>query len=192
MRGEGREGRFSINHERQSVISGTTKEIVNTVGNKVDWWFYDPINTVVDDIYDVGGNDTGGRRFLGPISILVANSTINQGVTVQSDRGFYNTDVLSLTINIDLVEDHRNTYGKNAATYPNLTKMETNPDKYLRDRVVFRNEVWVPTRILPMGLITDRFTVMHVDCNQVNPEELVNDPQFQHYANYNPFDPATV
>ena len=192
MRGEGREGRFSVNHERQSLISGTTKELVNTVGNKVEWWFYDSAHTVVDPIYDVGANDSGGRRWVGPVVVPVVNSTITQGVTVQSDRGFYNTDVLSLTINIDLIEDHRNLYGKSAATYPNLTKMEVNPDKYLRDRVVFRDEVWVITRILPMGLITDKYTMMHVDCNQVNPEELVNDSQFAHYANYNPYDPTTL
>lgn len=191
MRGENRQGRFTVPHERDSFISGTTKELVNTVGNVIDWWFYDPVTSEVDPIYDVGANE-GGRRWVGPIKVPVINTTISQGVTIQSDRGFYNTDVLSITINIDLIEDHRNTFGKSADTYPNLTMMEDNPDKYLRDRIVFRNEVWTPTRIMPLGLVTDKFTVLHVECNQVNAEELINDPQFEHYANYDPFDPATL
>jgi hypothetical protein len=31
------------------------------------------------------------------------------------------------------------------------------------------------------------FTFISMDLNQVNPEELVNDPQFLEYANYNAF-----
>jgi len=191
MRGENRQGRFTIDHERDSFISGTTKEIVNTVGNVIDWWFYDPVSSEIDPIYDVGNNE-GGRRWVGPIKVPVINTSVTQGMTIQGERGFYNTDILAITINIDMIEDHRNTFGKSAATYPNLTMMEDNPDAYLRDRIVFRNQVWTPNRIMPLGLVTDKFTVLHIDCAQVNAEELVNDPQFQHYAGYSPFDQTTL
>ena len=192
MRGENRQGRFNIPHERDSIISGTTKEMVNTVGNVIEWWFYDEENTLVDPIYDTGDNTNGGRLWIGPTLVPVINTTIMQGVTAQNDRGFYNTDILKITINIDMVEDHRRHYGKSAGTYPNLTQMEINPDVYLRDRVVFRNEVWTPTQVSPLGLITDRYTVMSITCNQVNAEELVNDTQFQQYANYSYFDRTVV
>ena len=192
MRGENRQGRFNIPHERDSIISGTTKEMVNTVGNVIEWWFYDELNTLVDPIYDTGDNTNGGRLWIGPTLVPVINTSIMQGVTAQNDRGFYNTDILKITINIDMVEDHRRHYGKSADTYPNLTQMEINPDVYLRDRVIFRNEVWTPTQVSPLGLITDRYTVMSITCNQVNSEELVNDTQFQKYANYNYFDRTVV
>ena len=192
MRGENRQGRFNIPHERDSIISGTTKEMVNTVGNVIEWWFYDEANTLVDPIYDTGDNTNGGRLWIGPTLVPVINTSIMQGVTAQNDRGFYNTDILKITINIDMVEDHRRHYGKSADTFPNLTQMEINPDVYLRDRVVFRNEVWTPTQVSPLGLVTDRYTVMSITCNQVNSEELVNDTQFQKYANYSYFDRTVV
>jgi hypothetical protein len=192
MRGENRQGRFNIPHERDSIISGTTTEMVNTVGNVIQWWFYDETNTLVDPIYDTGDNTNGGRLWIGPTLVPVINTSIMQGMTAQNDRGFYNTDILKITINIDMVEDHRRHYGKSASTYPNLTQMEINPDVYIRDRVVFRNEVWTPTQVSPLGLVTDRYTVMSITCNQVNSEELVNDPQFQQYANYSYFDRTVV
>jgi hypothetical protein len=38
--------------------------------------------------------------------------------------------------------------------------------------------VFVPTRVLPRGIFGENYAVVTIDCNQVNPEELVNDPQF--------------
>jgi hypothetical protein len=185
MRGERREGRFSIQHERGSIISGTTKEVVRTVGYEVEWWLYDQDLTVVDPIYDVGSN-SGGRRWHGPHHIPVVNAALFQGVTVQGERGFYNTDVLRVTINMDIV-DGSSLSGGESRTIPELKYLPTNPDAYLRDRIVFRNQVFTVKQIFPKGIITDDYTLFTIDCNQVNPEELVNDPQFQSYANYTPF-----
>lgn len=197
MRGERREGRFSIDSERNSIISGTSSDLVRTVGSHVDWWFFDHINTVTDEIYDVGANTSGGgRRWIGPITIPVVNADLNQGATAQNDRGFYNTDVLTITINMDTINSGKNRtvgnmVGSASTSIPQLSKMETNPDHYLTDRVVFRGEVFTPTQIFPRGIITDQYTLMTVTCNQVNPEELVNDPQFQTYANYSPLQSIT-
>ena len=41
MRGDKREGRFSIDFERDSNISGTTKELIHTVGTSVEWYIYE-------------------------------------------------------------------------------------------------------------------------------------------------------
>ena len=190
MRGEIREGRFSIKHERASFISGTTKELVRTVGNEVEWWFYDHVNTIVDDIYDVGSSSVyGGRRWNGPIMVPVVNAAIYQGTTSQNDRGFYNTDILRITINMDVIEGGLNLNGANSSTIPQLSKIETNPDHFLLDRVVFRNEVFQPTQIYTRGIVTDQYTLITVECAQVNAEELVNDLQFQSYSNYLPTNP---
>ena len=189
MRGEQVIGRFNINHERGSIISGTTKEVVRTVGYDLEWWLYRPDLSLVDPIYDVGSSGTdGGRRWDGPHLISVINATLTQGVTMQSERGFYNTDVLSITINMDVI-DGSSLSGGESLPIPELRYLPSNPDAYLRDRVVFKDQVFTPKRVLPKGIITNDYTLFDIDCYQVNPEELVNDPQFQQYANYSPFAP---
>jgi len=193
MRGENKQGRFSIPFERSSFISGTTTELVYTVGTTIQWWEYDETSTVIDPIYDVGSSNGIGRMWKNPpLVIPVVNAHLEQGVTVQSDRGFYNTDQLTLIINVDVLEDHLNFPGANAQNSPELANLEINPDSYIRDRIVFRNEVFSPVRVLPEGIIENNYTLLRVQCNQVNAEELVNDSQFKHFAGYSPFDPTTL
>lgn len=153
MRGENRQGRFNIDHERQSIISGTTKELVELTGNMIDWWFFDEDNTVIDPIYDVGSNEVGGgRMWIGPLRLPTVNATIEQGVTIQSDRGFYNTDVLMLTLNMDIIKDSGSLLGANAATRPRLDRIETQPDHYLKDRVVYRGQYLAHVRFTLVDL----------------------------------------
>jgi hypothetical protein len=186
MRGEQREGRFDIMSERASIIKGTTVELVRTVGNTVEWWIYDAEGSHIDHIYDVGSSmpNSGGRRWMGPLILPVINSTLTQGATMQNDRGFYNTDVLSLTINMDIIEKGTDLVGSNAATMPHFQDLPDNPDEFLRDRIVFKGEVFSPIKMKPMGILTNQYTVWGVDCAQVNAEEMVNDIQFQKYAGY--------
>jgi len=191
MRGENRQGRFDVQFERSSFVSGTTTELVKTVGTTVAWWIFDQANTVVDPIYDTGASTGTGRMWKTPLIIPVVQAHLEQGVTVQADRGFYNTDQLILTINVDVIEDNLNFYGANMNNIPELANVEINPDDYLRDRIVFRDEVFTPIRVLPQGIIGDKYTLLQVTCNQVNAEEMVNDSQFQHYAGYSAFDPTT-
>lgn len=193
MRGDQREGRFNIAYERGSSISGTSVELVQTVGTFVDWWIFDAVNTEVDPIYDVGSSVIGGgRKWMTPFTIPVVNARLEQGATVQSDRGFYNTDTLTVTINADVIENHLNFFGGNATNRRELHTVEINPDAYLRDRIVFRNQVFSPTQVSPHGIIKDKYSLLQIICEQVNAEELVNDSQFQHYAGYSAFDESTL
>jgi len=193
MRGDNKEGRFSIQYERGSNVSGTTSELVQTVGTFVDWWIYDQTNTVIDPVYDVGyGSFGGGRKWKTPFTIPVVNAHLEQGATVQNERGFYNTDQLTIVINVDVVENHLNFFGANASNSRQLSTIEVNPDAYLRDRVVFRNQVFTPMKVLPQGIIKDKYSLLQISCEQVNAEELVNDSQFQRYANYLAFNESTL
>jgi hypothetical protein len=185
MRGERVVGRFNVEHERGSIISSTSKEVVRTVGYNIEWWFYNSSTSVVDPIYDVGSN-SGGRRWDGPNSVPVVNASLFQGVTVQGDRGFYNTDVLRVTLNMDII-DGSSLSGPGSQIIPKLKHLPTNPDSYLRDRIVFRNQVFTPKQVFAKGIIVDDYTIFSIDCNQVNSEEMINDPQFQQYANYSAF-----
>lgn len=192
MRGENRQGRFSVPSEHASIISGTTTELVKTVGTTIEWWKFDSANTTVDPIYDVGGNSGAGRMWKTPLIIPVVNAHLEQGVSIQTDRGLYNADQLTIIINVDVIESKLNFYGANYNNIPELSNVEINPDSYLRDRIVFRHEVFTPIRVLPEGIIQNNYTLLRVQCNQVNAEELVNDSQFQHFANYFAFDPTTL
>jgi hypothetical protein len=193
MRGDNKEGRFSVQYERGSSVSGTTSELVQTVGTNVDWWIYDSASSQLDPIYDVGSSSiSGGRKWKTPFTIPVVNARIQQGVSVQNDRGLYNTDIMTVTINVDVVQNHLNFYGANASNARQLSTIEINPDAYLRDRIVFRNQVFSPTQISLHGIIKDKYTLVQISCEQVNAEELVNDSQFQRYANYRAFDETTL
>jgi hypothetical protein len=194
MRGERRIGRFNIPNERASIISGITSELVRTVGNEVLWYVFDAASTNVDPVYDVGSSnpETGGRRWFQPLTVPVTKALLYQGATVQADRGFYNTDVLRITMNIDVIEKGTNLYGMDASNMPHFETMLANPDDFLRDRIIFRNEVFSPSKIQPLGIVNNLYTLVSIECLQVNAEELINDPQFQHFAGYNPFDPSTI
>jgi hypothetical protein len=93
-----------------------------------------------------------------------------RSTNVMNERGFYVTDTLRLVIAVDDLNRL-------------LPSMVTSPTTHIKDRLVFHSQVFVPTRVLPRGLYKERYSVVTIDCNQVNAEELVNDPQFQSYSN---------
>lgn len=161
-------GRFTIPYEIDSMRSGITSDLRRPVGQWMDWWVYDPDETDIDPIYDVG-DYAGGRRWKDPFPMPAISAVILQGQTVQNERGFYQTDVARFVLNVvDVLKI--------------LPGIVYSPDQHIRDRFVYRNEVFTPTRFYMRGLVTDQYTVITMDANQVNPEELINDPQFQSYA----------
>lgn len=177
MRGGGADnGRFTIDYEAKSMYEGIGEELGATVGVDVDWFRWQDyyleqnFTTIVDDIYDVSSSNIGeGRRWMLPFKFPVIMAQFVRGTNVMNERGFYVTDTLRLVINVGEVERL-------------LPTILTNANAHIKDRIVYRGEVFVPTRVLPRGSFGNRYTVVTVDCNQVNPEELVNDPQFQKYA----------
>jgi hypothetical protein len=188
MRGDQVQGRFTIASEKESIKLGVTKDMVRTVGMSVDWWAWDSVASQVDPIYDVGSS-TVGRRWKKESTLPVISAKLEQGVMQRNDRGLYTVDQLRLTFNIDVirgdVSKKRNSYFGNTTTDDDY--FSSDPDRFLRDRIVFRNTVWSPAKFLPRGLMGEDYTFITMDLNQVNPEELVNDPQFLEYSNYNPF-----
>jgi len=162
-------GRFDVPFERRSILSGITEDLRRPVGQVLDWWRWDSINTGVDSVYDTGSIAVG-RRWYPSIKMPCVNAVIYQGVTLQDERGFYNTDVLRVTMNMEDIEK----------IFPTLP---TSPDLFLKDRLVYRNEVFRPTHFYPRGLIKGKYTLFTLDASQINPEEMVNDEQFAAYSN---------
>jgi hypothetical protein len=86
-----------------------------------------------------------------------------------NQRGFYTSDNLRLVMNVGDVQRL-------------IPQMLTAPNAHIRDRILYKGQVYTPSRVLPRGAFGYRYAVVTIDCNQVNHEELVNDPQFKQYA----------
>jgi hypothetical protein len=171
-----RNSRFDMEYEAKSMYEGMAEELGGTVGQEVDWFrwqdYYleENFTTVVDDIYDVSSSIAGqGRRWMLPFKMPSLMAQFVRGTNVMNERGFYVTDTLRLVLNVGDVQRL-------------LPTIITNSNIHIKDRILYRGQVFVPTRVLPRGSFGYRWSVVTVDCNQVNPEELVNDPQFQRYA----------
>lgn len=165
-------GRFSSDYERCSISSGINADLTNAVGTSVDWWIFNLDTTAVDPIYDTGDNYplyTDGKQYTGPFTVPVIKAVITQGQTKTSQQGFYNADILHLTLNSKDAE----------ALIPGIMN---NPDDLGRDRVVWKGEVWRPYQAQQKGIIENDWSLLTIELTQVMPEELVNDPQFLSYA----------
>ena len=155
---------------------GMVDELRDTVGTEVDWWVWDAAalaadyNTWVDPIYDVSNQTPGqGRRWKDPIKLPVIMAQQLRGTNIMNERGYYVVDTLRLVVSV-------------ADVNRLLPALLTDPNQQIKDRVVFQDEVFVPTRVLPRGRYANFYSVVTIDLNQLNPEELVNDPQFQSHT----------
>ena len=164
-------GRFTSDFERTSIVQGIDVDLKNPVGTHALWYLFDDVNTQVDPIYDVGDGvpTPGGRIWKGPFTIPIVRAVVSQGNTKVSESGFYNSDTLHLTINSKDIE----------AIAPG-TMM--NPDDHNRSRIVWKNEVYRPYNVQQRGIISEGFVLLVVDCQQVMPDEMVNDPQFLDFS----------
>lgn len=176
MRGSKVQGRFKIDFETMSMDEGMVDELRDPVGTIVDWWVWNPSAFVadyedyIDPVYDVSNQTDGlGRRWDEPFKMPVLLAQQVRGQNMMNERGFYTVDTLRLVIAVDDVNRL-------------LPDIIPNPTDHIKDRIVFQNGVFTPTRVNPRGRYKERYSVVTVDLNQVNPEELVNDPQFQSYA----------
>jgi hypothetical protein len=175
-----------MDYEAKSMYEGMAEELGGTVGVEVDWFrwqeYYLEQNYVdiVDEIYDVSSSvPTKGKRWMLPFKMPALLAQFIRGTNVMNERGFYVSDTLRLVINVGDVE----------RLLPGLL---TDSNTHIKDRILYRGEVFVPTRVLPRGAFGYRWSVVTIDCNQLNPEELVNDPQWLKYASKSKVDPRNA
>ena len=175
-------GRFDVlAYEQKSIFDGIDSELRAPVGAHVLWVIYDPETSTTDRIYDVADYQNTGRQWkFPPIRIPAYVASIFQGMTVQDERGFYNTDVLHMSVASNVIEN----------IFPELV---WEPDAHIKDRILYRGRVFVPNRFSLRGLLRDSYTVFSVEAFQVKPEEYVNDSQLSEWAartlTPGPFDP---
>ena len=92
-----------------------------------------------------------------------------RGTNIMNERGLYTTDTLRLVMGVNDVN----------RLVPDVL---LNPTLHIQDRIVFQDTVFIPTRVLPRGRYANFYSVVTVDLNQQNPEELVNFKTFQQWA----------
>lgn len=169
-------GRFTTNWELDEVGDGITWDATNPFGTVAEWWIYNAAESVTDPIYDVEPID-GGRVWDGPFNLPVISASITHGVNQANQRGFYSSDALKLTLNID---DLQRTSPEIFYDDRGLIKPQINlANKY---RVVWQGQVYRPMQTQTEGYVDDRGTIIVLKCMQIMPEEMVNDEQFQQYA----------
>ena len=162
-------GRFDSDFEVDSISDGITEDLTNPAGTIAEWWIFNPATSTKDVLYDVDAAGVG-RVWRGPLKVPVVRATITQGQVLQSDRGFYNPDTLHLTMNADDLE--RLNPGIVSAIEASST----------RDRVVWKGQVYRPFKVQNVGIVSERYTIVTIDMQQVMPEEMINDAQFLSYA----------
>jgi hypothetical protein len=140
---------------------GTSRDLQRPVGQFVEWYLYNPDETNVDQVYDVGA-PTGGRVWNAPVRLPVVNAYVFQSEMYQNDRGFYTVDTLRLFVNYDDVIRF-------------IPTLDSDPDARIKDRVKFRSQTYVPNRVFPRGQIDMDYMMLMVDLTQVKDEEMVND-----------------
>lgn len=176
MRGYTQGGRFNSDFETNTIKDGIDTELRNPVGTTAQWWFFDLIHTNIDPIYDVGDGISvsgGGRKWYGPYNLPIVRAVIAQGSAKTSQAGFYKSDELHLTVNIDDLK----------AIDPTLETRIYEIGQQDKSRVVWKGQVYRPYLTQQRGIVAENYTLLAIDCIQVMPEELVNDPQFLQYAN---------
>lgn len=161
-------GRFTVGWERLAIFDGIDGDLRSPVGQHVKWIQFDADASGVDPIYDVADQQVG-RQWREPIRIPAYAAFIYQGPTMHNDRGFYNTDILRVSVAMDVAE----------RVFPALV---WEPDQHIRDRVMYRGKIFIPTRLYLRGLLRNSHTIFTIDANQVNEEEWVNDPQLSNWA----------
>jgi hypothetical protein len=163
-------GRFTVSWEHFEILRGIDGDLRAPVGQHVQWIEYDSDRSKSDVIYDVADNVEAGRQWKDPRRIPAYAAISTQGVSLHNERGFYNTDTLRVLVAMNVIED----------MFPELAWQ---PDTHIKDRILYRGKVFVPTRIAKNGILRNTYTTLTVDANQVNHEEFVNDPQLFEWAN---------
>lgn len=168
-------GRFDSDFESNLISEGISSDLTSPVGTSAEWWKFDDTNSITDELYDVEPLGAG-RVWTGPSTLAVIRATITEGTNVLNDRGFYNVDLLHLTLNVDDLRE------VSSEMFNDRGLVKATIDLANKYRVVFKDQVYRPVKTQPAGLVANRHTLIVMDLTQLAPDELVNDEQFLQYA----------
>jgi hypothetical protein len=139
--------------------------------DSVEYWRFDRSVSGSDDVYDEG-TIGAGRLFRPPLNLPAIHVTHDEGGRVTSDSGFYWNDNIYATFSYAQFDR------------AGLYKPDDHHEWYLKDRIVYDGLVFKVVDIHILGQIDERDVVVSLEGTQVKPDEMVNDPQFAEYANW--------
>lgn len=144
-------------------------------GTFVRWYFFDPINSTFDDVYDEGQDlpGTGGRRWRGPVDIPVISANRREGQKTLSDDGQYVLDTIDLRMSYE--------QARRAGLLPEISR---NNELHIRDRFIYDGIVWGIRDISVTGQFepSGHETMVRILGVMLRPDELINDPDFALYS----------
>lgn len=149
------------------------RNLQKPAGQTLPWYVYDPTNTLVDPIYDVGDTPSG-RRWKSPVLVPALGVIKLEAQEIRNDDGFYVVDTIEVYISPD------------TARAVGLSDIIWNPDNHDIDRVVYENKVFTITQVRVRGALVAGYAIVVAQGVQVKNEELVNDPQFYQYWQVEP------
>lgn len=146
-----------------------------TFGTTVDWYFYDPVHSTFDDVYDEGQDlaGTGGRRWRGPVTLPVLSANRTEGTKVTTDDGMYVLDTIDLRMGYE--------QARRVGLVPEISQ---NQETHYSDRFIYDNLVWGIRDIQIRGQFepSGRDMMVRVLGVRLRPDELVNDVDFVEYS----------
>ena len=160
---------FNRPFEINSIYKGMNLDLYVPTGTEVLWYLYredaSEMHPVYDEPYPGAVQD-----WATPFTVPVLAAMPYEGPSVPNE-GFYTTDRLNLVISNRVAQTH------------NLGDLQPNR-KHLKDRIIFEGVVYSPDHIQVSGHIGNSEVVIAVDCAEVDPDELVNSPDFIKYARF--------
>ncbi|WP_020142226.1 hypothetical protein [Terracoccus sp. 273MFTsu3.1] len=162
-----RRGRFSIDFETNQ-INGALRGWQTVNGDFVDYYRFSREDSQMDDVYDEGTG--GGKVYVGPIDLPCLHVLHTQGGREQQDGGLYYNDGLHVTLSVDSLDK------------VGLTRTDVESQRYLLDRLVYDGKVFKVIKVDVLGQIQRRDLVFTIDADQVRPDELVGDKQFERFS----------
>lgn len=161
---------FDPRFEQESIDRGVAAQQRET-GVVVQWYFLDVKGSRVSNLYDEEVSDAS-FAWRGPYPIPVLQATRTEGSLEDAGEGGYVVD------SVQMVLGYRQAVDAGLDPAPDKTKQR------LKDRFVWDNKVWTPSSIVARNLLGGGGTrsVIHVVATEVRDDELVNDTEFQRYA----------
>ncbi len=150
-------------HQTNKAVTKFQRE----VGVDVLWWEFDVTDTTEDDVYDEGSAE-GQRRWYTPKLMPVYSLIRTDRTERPGAEGFYDANSVHVSA---LLEQLR----KRGLSDP------YDAQRHLFDRFLYAGQIFEIRVYQIHGRLQTWETDVGINATQVNPEELINDPDFGAY-----------
>ncbi|MFH9731869.1 hypothetical protein [Streptomyces sp. NPDC017260] len=166
-RADWKRGRFNINAET-TFIHRALRGWQSTTGDTLTYFRFQHAESDMHDVYDEA---TGaGRVYYGRWQLPALHVThVEAANTDPRDSGLYVTDTLRAVLEFDQL------------TKFGLSEMDIKHGSFQRDRVAYDGLLYGVQRVNVVGQIRRRDVVVVIEAEQIQNDELVNDPMFRQY-----------